>query len=105
MGTNRRAPRLCTEPGCSRLVRPPRSRCDEHHVGYSSNEQARVRAIVLDWIDTYGPLCVGYEREPHYVDPADLTGDHDVPRSRGGTGGPITVRCRSCNSRRGARSL
>jgi hypothetical protein len=32
----------------------------------------------------------------------DLTCDHLIPVTKGGAGGPIVVRCRSCNSRRGA---
>lgn len=100
---NLRAPRTCAEPTCPRLVTPPRSRCTDHEIKYTRAEQNRVREIVLDWIDTYGPLCEGYEREPHYVNEDELTGDHVVPLLYGGRGGAIRILCRSCNSRRGAR--
>jgi 5-methylcytosine-specific restriction endonuclease McrA len=35
----------------------------------------------------------------------DLTVDHLIPVIDGGAGGPLRVLCRSCNSRRGSKTL
>jgi hypothetical protein len=50
-----------------------------------------------------GNWCPGWaDREPHPA--ADLTADHAIPVSKGGLHGPLVVRCRRCNSARGARA-
>lgn len=36
---------------------------------------------------------------------SDLTADHVIPVSQGGTNGPLRVLCRTCNSRRGDRHV
>jgi 5-methylcytosine-specific restriction protein A len=50
---------------------------------------------------TQGDWCPGYGIPAH---PSfDLTADHVIARAHGGTGGPLAVLCRQCNSRRGTR--
>ena len=58
---------------------------------------------VRAWLNQYGPICPGYQRDPHEVIPSDLTADHVTPAVRGGIGGQLRILCRSCNSKRGAR--
>jgi 5-methylcytosine-specific restriction enzyme A len=70
-------------------------------------EIRRRRAAVEEWIAQYGWWCQGWEqREPHAVVwPNILTADHTTPVAVGGReDGPLTVRCKSCNSARGARA-
>lgn len=99
----------CIEPGCSRLTAG--TRCDEHR---KAKDRARNRrrthyqgdwpAFARQWLDAWaagnGPLCVGWQRDPHMVTRADLTLDHVDPRS--GSGGYQAL-CRSCNSSKGDR--
>lgn len=62
----------------------------------------RARAIA-EHIRVYGPMCPGYGTQgPHPSN--DLTYDHSVALANGGDIlGPGVVRCRSCNSAKGAR--
>jgi hypothetical protein len=46
---------------------------------------------------TIGPICPGWKREPHQVDPTTLTTDHVTPRS---LAGGVQVICKSCNAAR-----
>jgi 5-methylcytosine-specific restriction protein A len=56
--------------------------------------------LVRTWIEQRGQWCPGYEIPGHYSE--DLTADHTFPVGLGGDVlGPMTVLCRSCNSRRG----
>jgi 5-methylcytosine-specific restriction enzyme A len=70
---------------------------------YTAAEKRRRAAAVAEWRATYGDVCPGWgDREPHPS--ADLTADHIVAVAAGGAeDGPLTVRCRACNSARGAR--
>jgi 5-methylcytosine-specific restriction endonuclease McrA len=63
-----------------------------------------VAVAIKAHVAAHGWLCPGFERSPHPS--RDLTGDHILPRSRGGKNIPnnIAVMCRSCNSRKGARA-
>lgn len=71
----------------------------------SETETRRRAQAVADWLGMYGPWCPGYRRAPHAVRPDDLTADHVHPIGAGGReDGPLTVLCRPCNSRRGART-
>jgi 5-methylcytosine-specific restriction protein A len=73
--------------------------------GYDNAERLRRRQAVLDHLEAYGPICPGWRRQMHEVDPRDLTADHVTPVAAGGhPHGPLQVLCRSCNSRRGART-
>lgn len=62
-------------------------------------ERQRRAAHVQAWIEEYGYLCPGYLRLPHQA--TDLCADHVHPVGAGGSEhGPLTVLCRSCNSRK-----
>jgi 5-methylcytosine-specific restriction protein A len=76
--------------------------------------QRRARAVVA-WRAQWGDLCPGWPeapgylrpRPPHSCDPPGgrnaLTADHVGMVALGhDAGGPLVVRCRSCNSARGA---
>jgi 5-methylcytosine-specific restriction enzyme A len=68
-------------------------------------EKRRRRAAVDQWRQRYGDWCPGWgEREPHAVVwPNILTADHLNPVAAGGDErGALTVRCKRCNSARGA---
>ena len=61
------------------------------------------RRIVAEHIEKVGLICPGFRRKPHYVKSAkDLTIDHKVPKSKGGSDkrSNLRVLCRSCNSRK-----
>jgi hypothetical protein len=65
-----------------------------------SAERSLCRKVVAEWIATYGYVCPGYGRTSHYA--TDLSADHIEPVGNGGDPmGPMTVLCKSCNSRRG----
>jgi 5-methylcytosine-specific restriction protein A len=91
-------------PACaSELQRAKRAR---RPYSATAAEKRRRAAAVKAWRDVYGDWCVGWgEREPHAVVwPNRLTADHTTPVAVGGDeGGPLQVRCKSCNSARGAR--
>jgi 5-methylcytosine-specific restriction enzyme A len=110
-------PRPCL--GCGRVI-PSGSRCPacqrpraratqrdkRQRRPYTTAEKRRRAAAVTEWVSTHGQWCAGWQgREPHAVVwPNVLTADHVVPVAAGGDeGGPLLVRCRACNSSRGAR--
>jgi len=71
-------------------------------------ETRRRREAVAEHRARYGDWCPGFHERPgRPAHPsADLTADHVVEVGRGGPeGGPLVVRCRSCNSARAAASL
>jgi 5-methylcytosine-specific restriction endonuclease McrA len=83
---------------CDRLHRARRS--SSYARGYDATyRRERARVIAAE------PWC--HANPCPYPDagtPANpLTGEHQVPLSRGGYGSPLTVLCRSCNSSRGNR--
>ena len=103
---------------CNRLTANP-SRCDEHQAAYNQRQEAlrgssTARGYTSQWRRTaasvvakhrqqYGDWCPGYLIAGH---PArDLTVDHVVPKARGGTDSAanLSVLCRGCNARKGAR--
>lgn len=62
-------------------------------------ERQRRAATVRAWIEEYGYWCPGYQVPAHAADV--LTADHIVAVGAGGPeDGPLTVLCRSCNSRK-----
>lgn len=67
---------------------------------YHGDWSARSRAARAAHLEAHGPVCPGFERPAHEVDPSDLTLDHINPR-RPDQG--FAVLCRSCNSRKGGR--
>ena len=76
------------------------TRPSAHRRGYTR----RWRAIVRDALEVHvrlnGWTCPGYGIPGHYS--ADLTGDHELPVSRGGltTRTNTQILCRACNSRK-----
>jgi 5-methylcytosine-specific restriction endonuclease McrA len=60
--------------------------------GYGHQHQQRARKAIAQhpWCSRCGATD-------------DLTADHTIPISQGGTDSPLTVLCRSCNSSRGDR--
>lgn len=108
-----RRPRPCLD--CGRLTRNP-SRCDDDQAvwearhnrnrgsatqrGYDSTWRKIAAAAVAKHRKVYGNWCPGWQVDPH---PAkDLTADHIVPKTRGGssTSDNVQVLCRGCNSRK-----
>src|SRR5262245_10158920 len=106
--------RPCTVPGCPHLVRGA-SRCPDHaievcprrsrpdHRSHAQTTTARGystlwRRLVALAI-AHHPACMICGSDQ------DLTGDHIVPLSKGGTSTAENIRvlCRRCNSRKGAR--
>lgn len=98
----RKPPHPCPGRGherCGLLVYT--SRCPKHSTPYTHAEQQRMKRGVREWIAEHGFVCPGWGNQPAH--PAtDLTADHVVPMIDGGAGGQLIVRCRSCNSARGA---
>jgi 5-methylcytosine-specific restriction endonuclease McrA len=93
-----RCGRLAKRSPCERCPRP-----SAHARGLGRDWARRSRAAIAAWVNRYGPTCPGYGRPSHTVAVAELTGDHRIPRARGGHDGPIDVLCRECNGRKGAR--
>jgi len=109
-----RAPKQCA--GCTALV-VARTYCDEcllhrrrikplsptaQQRDDDNTERQRRKATVNAWVRQHGWVCPGWERDPHPS--RDLTAAHATAVAEGGGKGPLTVLCRSCNSRQGTRS-
>lgn len=99
----------CIEPGCNRLCSS--TRCDDHRKAKDRARNARrthyaggwepfAREWLNVWTAAKGPLCMGWQREPHMVTRSDLTLDHVEART-GASG--YQALCRSCNSSKGDR--
>lgn len=110
-----RAGTVCCEAGCPRIA-VYKGRCEGHarqverkqrltvptKRTLTSSEARRRKAVVESWRSRYGNVCPGFGRSPHVA--TDLTADHVVPIAAGGApSGRLSVLCRSCNSRKGAR--
>lgn len=100
-----RAPKACGVFGCPERVvgvtycpahtkRPP---SPSSILARDPAERARRAAVVAAWVVEHGWVCPGWERPPHPS--RDLTAAHIRAVARGGGKGPLTVLCRSCNSR------
>lgn len=60
-------------------------------------ERVRRKAVVNAWVSVRGWTCPGWMRDSHPS--TDLTAAHVTAVAHGGGDGPLTVLCRSCNSR------
>lgn len=98
--------RPCIESGCPNTTTG--ARCPIHEAEHQVTRNASrphlrgdwaktSRRILAQWRDEHGDWCPGYQRSPHAV--TDLTVDHVRARDAE----VLTVLCRSCNSRKGAR--
>jgi hypothetical protein len=91
----------CT--ACARPRERARTQAKRRRRPYTHAEQQRRAAAVTAWRTQHGNLCPGWQRPAHHA--TDLTADHIDPVGAGGSeDGALTVLCRSCNSRRGART-
>ncbi|WP_338079150.1 HNH endonuclease [Corynebacterium pyruviciproducens] len=110
-----RAGTVCCEAGCPQIA-VYKGRCEGHarqverkqrltvptKRTLTSSEARRRKAVVEAWRRKYGNVCPGFGRSAHIA--CDLTADHIIPIAAGGApGGRLSVLCRSCNSRKGAR--
>jgi hypothetical protein len=88
---------------CGRLTSG--SRCPTHEAQRNASRRGREKydaawvklskRAIAEHLATYGPVCPGWGREAHVVDPKSFVTDHD-PAPHG------TVMCRGCNSRKAA---
>lgn len=91
----------CT--ACARPRERARTQAKRQRRPYTSTEQRRRADTVSAWRAQHGNTCPGWRRPAHPA--ADLTADHLDPVGAGGReDGPLTVLCRSCNSRKAART-
>lgn len=75
--------------------------CPPARPGYGNTERLRRKQAVDAHRAEYGNWCPGWQRAPHPA--TDLTADHITAVAVGGAeNGPLSVLCRSCNSRKGA---
>jgi 5-methylcytosine-specific restriction protein A len=90
-------------PGCARDVEAGRTYKKRERRPYNRAELERRAAAVADWIARRGYWCPGWGVPEHQS--TDLTADHVHAVAAGGAeDGPLTVLCRACNGRKGARS-
>ena len=63
--------------------------------------------ILFDHLQTHGPVCPGYRRPEHDVQPDELTVDDIIPIAVGGNDSPENkqVLCRACNTAKRNRGL
>jgi len=100
-------PRRCIDGG--ELIASG-TRCAAHQAQRKrirNADRPAAKAAVAHHLATVGPICPGWQRPAHQVDPAELTADHVVAIANGGrgfhAGDPAEVLCRSCNSSKGKR--
>ncbi|OZF00842.1 hypothetical protein CH300_20085 [Rhodococcus sp. 15-1154-1] len=106
--------RVCSVPGCPSIQAGPlcvvHARERERHqrrtvptkATRDRTEQERRARTVAEWVAVHGYWCPGVRRPGHTA--RDLTAAHVPPINRGGDPhGPLTVQCRSCNSRQADR--
>lgn len=102
--------RPCIEPQCTELAyngprcnphtreRDRQTRSKQARPHYAGNYTTRRNQLIRAWLTHIGPICPGYQRDPHHVPPTHPTADHIRP---GDPTSPLRVLCRSCNSTRG----
>jgi len=92
-----------------------RSRCPTHTTGrerargtrqargYTTAWMTLVATAIKEHVYRHGWICPGYQRPPHRVAPGELTGDHTLPLSQGGTSTAdnLGILCGFCNTSKG----
>lgn len=90
---------------CERVVSRTTTRAKRTRRPYTKAEQQRRADTVRRWLAQHGAVCPGWQCPAHQVDPAALTADHPHAVAAGGAEGQmLSVLCRGCNSRKGARN-
>lgn len=120
--TGRRSLRVCSVPGCPNLS--TEGRCAIHRSELRAAEDAKrgtrtERGLDNRWlrlrdhkirehVAAHGWVCPGWQRDPHPVEPGQLSGDHIVARTaapeRALDPSNVDVLCLSCNSAKGSRA-
>jgi 5-methylcytosine-specific restriction protein A len=86
-------------PPCSSRRGAAQTRAKREVRPYTYAERERRAQVVRAWVQTHGYMCPGYQVPPHPS--MDLTADHPHAVAAGGAEDqPLTVLCRSCNSRK-----
>lgn len=95
-----RNPSRCDTCQAARQRQIDQARGSAHARGYGAAWQRVARAAVARHREQYGDWCPGWEVPAHPA--TDLTGDHVIPKDRGGTNDPTNVQvlCRACNARK-----
>jgi 5-methylcytosine-specific restriction protein A len=101
------APRPCLNCGTLTSNRTRCATCESEHqsarnqrrVHYHGDWQRTSKQARDAWVNEHGWVCPGYGRQAHPA--TDLTVDHVTPRDDT----TLTVLCRSCNSRKGNRTI
>jgi 5-methylcytosine-specific restriction protein A len=106
--------RPCIEPGCGQLTTNG-TRCPDHatiHRQHRAEQRSRIRPSADErgydrrWRTIAKRTIAAHPYCAQCGATEDLTCDHLVPRSMGGTAADgVRVLCRSCNGRRGKRGL
>ena len=100
-----RAPRVCSFPGCTALVRAKRPRCPKHPYKQEKRPSYRKRGYVAkDWDKIRAAQLAREPRCRSCGAPARVV-DHIVAKQKGGTdaSGNLQSLCRSCHSSKTAR--
>ncbi len=61
-------------------------------------DRRRRKLFIETWIQQYGPVCAGWNRDLHTVDPSMLEADHVISRNEAGELSELQALCKSCNS-------
>lgn len=94
--------RRCTT--CGPAVERTTTRAKRTRRPYTKAEQERRATAVAAWLTQHGPICPGWHRPPHQVDPTYLTADHPHAVAAGGAEEQaLSVLCRGCNSSKGSK--
>lgn len=89
--------------GCGRVTRHGSrcARCSPKPTAQARKaDRAHRTEAVRQWLLRLGPWCPGWQRDGHWVEPGDLTADHDPPGVPVADWRDLAVLCRSCNSRK-----
>lgn len=88
------------KPRCSNCETSHQHKRNQRRSHYQGDWPRLARQAIANHLATYGPVCPGWQRPSHTVEPSSLTADHINPRS---LADGIGVLCRGCNARKGNR--